>query len=518
MDSILLAARLVLSAVFFVAAPAKLADKTGSRQMLINFGVPIALASLLAVILSLSELAVAAALLPVVSAWFGAVGALFLLATFILAISINLLRGRKPDCNCFGQIRSAPIGASTLARNVVLAALAALIVLQGRDNAGLSTVGWLSAFTAVQRIGFFCGLAGLMLLGGQAALLLQVLRQQGRLLLRFDSLEGRLTQTGVAPVSPAIPAGPAMGLPVGVPAPGFQLKDIEGDTVGLDALKAAGKPVLLLFTNPNCGPCLALMPEVVGWRRDHAAALTVALIAEGTAEDNRTKIAALGEQLQLLLQPERDVADAYQAYGTPAAVLVDADGTIGSAVAQGADAIRTLVARALDGGRPAAPCALPLMADENGQGRSRVPSASPLKIGALAPSLRFSGLDDQPVSLTDFIGRETLLLFWNPSCGFCQQMMDDLKAWEVNQSSDGPRLLLISTGTAEENRAMNLRSPVVLDHNFQAGAAFGAGGTPLGVLLDRAGRIASGVAAGAQAVLALAAAQLSEEMQPTLVT
>jgi thiol-disulfide isomerase/thioredoxin len=115
--------------------------------------------------------------------------------------------------------------------------------------------------------------------------------------------------------------------------------------------------------------------------------------------------------------------------------------------------------------------------------------ASPLKIGMLAPSLKFSGLDDQPVSLTDFIGHETLLLFWNPSCGFCQQKLDDLKSWEMNQPSNVPRLLLISTGTAAENRAMNLRSLVVLDHNFQAGAAFGAGGTPWACFLTAPERL-----------------------------
>jgi len=46
---------------------------------------------------------------------------------------------------------------------------------------------------------------------------------------------------------------------------------------------------------------------------------------------------------------------------------------------------------------------------------------------------------------------------------------------------------------------------VVLDEGFAAGWAFGAGGAPSAVLVDAAGRIASPVAVGAQAVLALAA-------------
>ena len=70
-------------------------------------------------------------------------------------------------------------------------------------------------------------------------------------------------------------------------------------------------------------------------------------------------------------------------------------------------------------------------------------------------------------------------------------------------------LLVISTGTAEDDRAMNLRSPIVLDQNFQVGAAFGVNGTPMGVLLDAEGRVASDMVAGAQAVLALARGSLS---------
>jgi hypothetical protein len=100
-----------------------------------------------------------------------------------------------------------------------------------------------------------------------------------------------------------------------------------------------------------------------------------------------------------------------------------------------------------------------------------------------------------------------LLLFWNPDCGFCQQMLDDLKAWEASPSPGAPKLLVVSTGSVENNRAMNLRSKVVLDPNFEAGPAFGAGGTPMAVLLDAKGLIASNVAAGADAVFALAGAK-----------
>ena len=62
---------------------------------------------------------------------------------------------------------------------------------------------------------------------------------------------------------------------------------------------------------------------------------------------------------------------------------------------------------------------------------------------------------------------------------------------------------MVSTGSVEDNRALGLRSPVVLDTDFTVGSAYDAGGTPMAVLVDAEGRIASGVAAGAQQVWAL---------------
>src|SRR5205085_6205730 len=100
----------------------------------------------------------------------------------------------------------------------------------------------------------------------------------------------------------------------------------------------------------------------------------------------------------------------------------------------------------------------------------------------------------------------TLVLFWNPGCGFCRQMLDALKAWEVNPPAGAPRLLVVSTGAADENRALGLRAPVVLDQSSAVMRPFGASGTPMAVLVGAHVRIASEVAAGAPAVLALAGA------------
>lgn len=513
MPAAIVAARIVLAAVFLVAGVAKLLDRAGSRRGLRDFGVPSWLAAPLGIALPIAELIVAAALLPIASAWLGALGALGLLLVFLLGIGINLARGRKPDCHCFGQLYSAPAGWSTLTRNAVLALVAGLVVWQGRFNPGPSVWGWWGDPSTGQRVGLLWGLAVLALIAGEAAFLLQILRQQGRILLRLEALESRLPKGADAPQGSVAPSA---GLPIGTTAPSFRLGGLHGETITLEALVAGGKSALLLFANPNCGPCLALMPEIGRWQREHAASLTVAMVSEGTAEDNRPKSNTHGIS-QVLLQRNREVAEAYHAWGTPAAVLVRPDGSVGSPVAQGADAIRALVAHAA-----AAPPPLPAQGavapanGQNGNGSHPTPRPPVVKIGDPAPPLKLHDLNGKAVTLTDFRGRKTLVLFWNPGCGFCQQMLNDLRAWESDPPAGAPKLLVVSAGTVEANQAMNLRLPVLLDRDFQAGSAFGANGTPMAVLIDAKGRIASGVAAGAQEVFALAGRKPAAATEPVL--
>ena len=120
--------------------------------------------------------------------------------------------------------------------------------------------------------------------------------------------------------------------------------------------------------------------------------------------------------------------------------------------------------------------------------------------------MKLPDLEGNTVELADFRGEETLVLFWNPGCGFCQQMLPDLKQWESVAPEGAPRLVVVSAGSEEANREMELTSPVLLDQNFATGQAFGASGTPSAVLVDTEGKVASQVAVGAPAVMELAGA------------
>jgi peroxiredoxin len=334
-------------------------------------------------------------------------------------------------------------------------------------------------------------------------ILFQTLRQHGRLLLRLEALEERLAETGLTP--PANSAADSTlgnaGLPVGTQAPTFALPGLHGETLTLEALRANDKPVLLLFSDPGCGPCNALLPEIGRWQRDYSGKLTLAVISRGTPDANLAKSSEHGIT-QVLVQKDREVSQSYQAYGTPSAVLVRPDGTIGTPLAQGADAIRSLVAGAA--GLPVLR-SLPMATQGNGGAAAPRPQppAGP-RIGDPAPQFSLPDLSGKQVSLSEFRGGKTLVLFWRPSCGFCQRMLDDLKAWETNPPKDAPKLLVVSTDSVEDNKAMGLRAPVLLDQGMSVGKQFGAGGTPMAMLVDAEGRIASELAAGAPAVLQLA--------------
>ena len=506
-----LIARLLLFGVFVVAGLAKLADKAGARQALVDFGIPLRFAAFLGILLPLAELVTGGALIPVWSARVGALTGLFLLLLFIAGISVNLGLGRAPNCHCFGQLHSKPVGWSTLGRNSVLAGVAGFVAWNASRNSQMSVFGWTTNLSVAQRMRLVVGIAVLTLLAAQCAFLMEVLRQQGRLLLRLDTLESRLPSTGLSALAPQPLPVTQSGLPPGASAPRFELKSLNGELKALDDFLAVKKPALLLFTNPKCGPCQALMPDVARWHKEYASALTITLISEGSAKDNQENLAG---SIQVLLQEKREVAERYQAYGTPAAVLIRPDSTIGSFLAQGADAIRALVAQALAASLPAPPRMLaetPSRSGGNGGGGGgSVQRVSVAKVGELMPPLRFPDLSGKSVAFGKLRGRKTLLLFWNPGCGFCQQMLEDLRSWEANRPPDAPELLVISAGTIEANRAMNLRSRIVLDDSFSAGRAFGATGTPMAVLLDADGKVGSEVAAGAAAVFALANSKPSE--------
>jgi peroxiredoxin len=515
MDALLLAARLILAAVFLISGISKLFDLAGAQAAMRSFGVPESMTRSGGILLPIVEIVIAVLLIPVATAKWGALLAFILLAVFIASIAYNLSKGRKFDCHCFGELTTSEIGPSTLARNAVLAVLAAFVGYEGfaANNVGPAINEAASGMDAFQWVILVLGLIILAVLAAESWLLVHLLGQNGRLLVRLDRIESALEDADIElsdeDDEDEEEEEEEEGLPYGSPAPAFALSGLYGETMTLDALRAAEKPVVLIFSDPKCGPCNAMMADVGKWQHDLADKLTVAVISRGSLDENRAK-KKQHNLTHVLMQQDNEVADAYLTNGTPTAVVVRPDGTIGSGAAGGTDAIRTLVKQASEGKIPvpaprlvALPKTQPQAAQPTQAAAANAQPRGIASIGKDAPVVELANLDGETVKLADFAGHPTAVLFWNPGCGFCQRMADDLKAWESNPPADAPKLLIVSTGEAERNREMGLSSPTLLDSGFSVGRAFGASGTPSAVLVGADGKIASGLAVGGPTVMSL---------------
>ena len=335
LDAILLGLRLVLAAVFVVAAVAKLTDREGARRSLVDFGVPAGLAPVVALGLPLAELLLAAGLVVSVTAWVAALAAAGLLAAFSVAVGLAVARGRESDCHCFGGLSTERVGPGTLARNLALLALAALVAVAGYGDMGTSATAWLGDLSTGALLGLAGGVVLVAVLGLNSAFLYQLFKQNGRL---WAELEQLRAETGARQPE----------LAIGEPAPRFELPDLTGAEVELDDLLADGRGAVLVFTDPRCSACDALLPLIAGLERDPAADPKPVLISRGPAEQVRAKVSGHGVEQVLLTGEDFELAQSFGVTGTPGAIVLDRSGRIAGEAVLGTQRVSALLARGLE--------------------------------------------------------------------------------------------------------------------------------------------------------------------------
>ncbi len=490
MSLIVLALRLVLAGVFALAAYGKLTDRSGTREAVRSFRLPGPLVGPVAFCLPLLEIVVVALLLPGALAWWGAFGALALLVAFDAGITVSLARGDAPDCHCFGQLHSEPIGPATLVRNGVLAAAAVFILAQGNINHDPAAFHRLALLSAGEWIAVLAAAAGSGLLLVALAFLRELIQQNKQILLRIKMIESDLRADRPEVAGSAISAA-RYGLPPGTIAPSFSLPDTEGHIVSLQDLYGIGKPLLLLFTSPNCEPCNALMPEIGHWQRDHGRDVELVVISSGsTLEIAEEKRSSHGLE-RVLFAEDRSIETEFEVPGTPAAVLIRPDGTIGSPVGGGAEEVRWLLNEVLTMVQPSdyQPNAVQLAGLKfEAQHREIIKDSF---LGQPAPALELPDLEGNLVQLSDLLVGETLVLFWSSTCVYCRGMTEDLHRWDSMPPPGAPRLVVIASGLLEEARSLHLHSPVLFDREFATAASFGVNATPVGIVIDASRTIAS---------------------------
>jgi peroxiredoxin len=188
-------------------------------------------------------------------------------------------------------------------------------------------------------------LAVLVTAGGW--LLYGLLRQNGRMLIRIESLESALGGAPTERPSGRVFADRSLaksrinrsGLAKGTIAPAFELPTLDGGQASLAAY--AGRRLVLVFSDPACAPCTALLPKLdAAARRTDIAVL---VISRGGADANRRKLAETQATLPVALQAHWEISRLYANFSTPIAYLIDEQGRVASDVAEGGTAILALL-------------------------------------------------------------------------------------------------------------------------------------------------------------------------------
>jgi peroxiredoxin len=355
----------------------------------------------------------------------------------------------------------------------------------------------------------------------------QLLRQNGRLLLRLEALEERLNE-----LESGEPAEPA-GLPVGSAAPDFSLPDLAGQTTTLAELR--GQSVLVLFFNPACGFCRELLPKLQrneGGRKENGEGWPrLLIISTGDVEANRNLFQEHKFSCTMLLQKESEVAATYQANGTPSGYLISAEGQIASSLAMGGDALLKLLegesrkkngevnARLLSNGAEAEQGRSDRFSNRS-LARSKL-KRDGLKAGTVAPDFRLPRLDGRgELSLSELRGRRVLLVFSSPSCGPCNTLAPELE--KFHRAHPELEVVMISKGEPKENRAKvkehGLTFPIVLQQQWEISRRYAMFATPIAYLIDEKGTITQDVAVGGELIIALLASFPPQEKAEPLFT
>jgi hypothetical protein len=143
------AAPITLALTFALAGANKLRDPHGFTMGVLDYEIlPRPAARVFARVLPFAELGVAIGLLiggaPVLSG----LAASILLIGFLVAVSVNLVRGRTIDCHCFGARVGEAIGLVTVVRLLVLL-ICALVVLRSTVSSLIGPEPLGSAFAAL---------------------------------------------------------------------------------------------------------------------------------------------------------------------------------------------------------------------------------------------------------------------------------------------------------------------------------------------------------------------------------
>jgi peroxiredoxin len=336
----------------------------------------------------------------------------------------------------------------------------------------------------------------------------QLVRQNGRILMRLEAIENRL----VPPDSKR--PRKRDGLSAGSEAPDFELPDLSGGRRKLSEFR--GRDVLLVFFNPRCGFCTKMAADIAALPVEGGDGRAIPLVVTtGDADENRRLVEEYGIRCLVLLQEQMEVASQYRAQGTPMGYRLDAEGRIASELTVGAEPLLKLASSTAHNSSKGA-TAEKRAAKKGTKGdpslaRSRL-NRNGLKAGAVAPDFCLPRIDGGELSLMELRGRRVLLVFSDPDCGPCEELAPRLQ--ELHEERPDLAVVVISRRDAEANRAkaaeLGLTFPIVLQRNWEISLKYAMFATPVGYLIDEDGVLLRDVAVGVEPILALVEDRFSD--------
>ena len=305
---------LTLAAVLLTSGVAKLRDPRATRDAFDALRVPKVVApDVSAKALPWVEIAAAVLLLTAPAGWLVPVAAaLVLLMLAYTGIVARALGFDEPvSCSCFGKLGRHTIDRTTLGRNVLLTLLAATAAWFALDDgstpsalADLDGGGWWALAAAI------------------AAASVAVLVAGGAKDERTPRLDGEDLLDYERQV-----------IPYGV------VRHSDGRTSTLGEL-ARTQARLLVVLNPSCGPCIRTAEKLDGWAAELAPAVGVLAVYP----DDRSALAAGEHAPELAVsEPDLNVRRLFSV-GTPAAVLLGADGFLAGGPVAADDDVAEFVA------------------------------------------------------------------------------------------------------------------------------------------------------------------------------
>jgi uncharacterized membrane protein YphA (DoxX/SURF4 family) len=304
---------LTLAAVLLVSGVAKLRDPRATRDAFAALRVPAVVpADVAAPALPWLETVLAVLLLVAPATGLVLVAALVLLLMLAYTALIGRALGfdEPVTCSCFGSLGRHDVDRTTLARNVLLTALSAVVLWFAVDGGSVP-----SALDALDG-------------GGWAALAASLAAAAVAVLV----LGGPANEPSTAPDEEDLLDYERQAIPYGA------LTLHDGTSTSLAQISAA-QARLLVVLNPGCGPCVRTAEKLDDW----AARLTPAVGVVAIYPDEASARAA-GEHAYDLAawEPELNVRRVFSVVA-PAAVLRGADGFLAGGPVDGEDAVAAFV-------------------------------------------------------------------------------------------------------------------------------------------------------------------------------